>query len=268
MEDDSFTKELLENVASLEKHLGLSDGFFLRLREEDDWSFIIKIHALVETAFTRLLEALVGPNLAKFVNTLDLSGGRHSKLELLRLLGDADSINVRFVRGLSRIRNRLVHNITHVGFVIADYVSGLSAQDADLFHSETCVIFYNEKASASDRGKQRAAILAHPKSFIWRTALFFLAETSIRIDTQRLKTEAEEHEREILTSQVEVARRIIMNLGSSSPVAGAGQNYALTAYQNLLKEYSARDDGANKPERLANDKKDDDEQVEENHSAA
>jgi hypothetical protein len=240
MDDDNFTKELLENVASLEKHLGLSDGFFLRLREEDDWSFIIKTHALVETAFTRLLEGLVGPSLAKFVNTLDLSGGRHSKLELLRLLGDTDSIDVRFVRGLSRIRNRLVHNITHVGFVIADYVSGLSAQDANLFVTETCVIFYNQKASSSDRERQRAAVLARPKLFIWRTALFFLSLTSIRIDTQRMKTENEERERKILTRQVETAHRLILNLESSSSIVGVTQNHALTAYQDFLKEQSSR----------------------------
>jgi hypothetical protein len=40
--------KITERLAELEATLGLPAGFILRLREEDDWSFVIKAHALLE----------------------------------------------------------------------------------------------------------------------------------------------------------------------------------------------------------------------------
>jgi hypothetical protein len=37
-------------LESLEKDLGLPRGFCFRLRHEDDWSFVVKLHALIESA--------------------------------------------------------------------------------------------------------------------------------------------------------------------------------------------------------------------------
>src|ERR1017187_995933 len=110
LEDDKkFTQELLESVGSLESLLGLTGGFFQHLLDEDDWSFIIKTHALLESGLTRLLEiAIVPPMPQTFISTLTLSGGRHSKLQLLRSLKLADADTANFVEGLSRIRNGLV----------------------------------------------------------------------------------------------------------------------------------------------------------------
>jgi hypothetical protein len=229
MEEDEFTVGLLENVASLEKLLGIRSGFFNELGTEDDWSFVIKTHALVESGLTRLLESKVSPTIPQeFINRLDLSGSRHSKLKLLELLGLVKPTQVRFVRGLSRIRNRLVHNITHVGFVLADYVASLSPRDALLFVTETCGVFYDETLPISERKEHYAAILAHPKIFVWRTALLFLALTSLTIDLERLKAELEQQERKKLLADAETARRITLGLGGGSPGA--------TAYRELLRQ--------------------------------
>jgi hypothetical protein len=47
---DQFTEKLLEEVRNLEELLNLPTGFFLRLLEEgDDWSFMIKTLALIES---------------------------------------------------------------------------------------------------------------------------------------------------------------------------------------------------------------------------
>src|SRR5438034_1782577 len=101
---DQFTVELLEYVRSLEELFKLPDAFFLGvLNEGDDWSFIIKTHALIESGTTRLLlEAVTAPSIpTAFLETLPLSGGRHSKLELLRLLGRLESDHVKFIISLS-----------------------------------------------------------------------------------------------------------------------------------------------------------------------
>jgi hypothetical protein len=57
--------------------LGVPPGFYDRLLHEDDWSFVIKLNALVEAACTDALAAsLHAPELATCLATLDLG---HSK---------------------------------------------------------------------------------------------------------------------------------------------------------------------------------------------
>jgi hypothetical protein len=44
-----------KGILELESKLGLDQGFFGNLQSEDDWSFVIKLHALFEAACTHLL---------------------------------------------------------------------------------------------------------------------------------------------------------------------------------------------------------------------
>ena len=42
-------------IAELEQRIGVAPGFFDGLVQEDDWSFVIKLHALLEAACTHFL---------------------------------------------------------------------------------------------------------------------------------------------------------------------------------------------------------------------
>ena len=44
-----------ESLQELELDLGLPKGFCFKLLEEDDWSFVIKLHALLESAVSELI---------------------------------------------------------------------------------------------------------------------------------------------------------------------------------------------------------------------
>lgn len=71
---DSAADELEE----LESRVGVSPGFFRCLLDEDDWSFVIKLHALFEAACTHLLlYHFKEPNLARVFSRLELSGKIH-----------------------------------------------------------------------------------------------------------------------------------------------------------------------------------------------
>jgi hypothetical protein len=232
---DNFTAELLEQVRSLEENvLNLPTGFFRRfLKEGDDWTFIIKTHALIESGTTRYLEAAVAPTVPpEFLQSLPLDG-RHSKLRLLELLGRLDSDHVKFIKALSRIRNLLVHDVTQVGFVLTDYLASLSTQDVDSLISDICSVFYyppERFKSKPEMEEQRVKILAEPRSFIWRTALFYLAITSLRLDTAKLEHEIEKGEREKLTQEVDFARKIINGLTAGSRMLPSPDPYKLFGY--------------------------------------
>ena len=52
---------LFDTVKKLETEIGVTPGFLERLLTDgDDWSFVIKVHAVAETALTHLLTAGVG----------------------------------------------------------------------------------------------------------------------------------------------------------------------------------------------------------------
>ena len=147
---DEFTREQLQIVEETEPALGLDKGFFQKLlTTEDDWSFIIKTHALIESVLTRLIQVTVQPPpLAEFAETLNLSGGRHSKTKLLRACGRLDDDEEKFVRGLSEIRNRFVHNVRHTKSDLPKFVQGLDAAKKKEFVSKTCGILTDHENAA------------------------------------------------------------------------------------------------------------------------
>jgi hypothetical protein len=219
-----LTAKLLKDVRSLEDLLGLPPDFFFKLLEEgDDWSFIIKTHALIESGTTRLLEAVVAPGVpSEFLQSLPLDG-RNSKLRLLEMLEHLDADHVKFIKGLSRVRNLLVHDVTQVAFVLKDYLASLSTSDVHTVLSEICCMFYDSKESKPKREKQRSAILPKARFHIWRTALFFLALTSLKLDIAKLKLETQQIKRKTLMVEAERARLIMGNL--ARPMGRASQLY-------------------------------------------
>jgi hypothetical protein len=132
------TEEDKEDYTPLEQWLGLPETFILRLREEgNDWEFIIKAHALIETALTEVLVHRLGhPELEELVGRLPINGFA-SKLTFSQALGIfrvPGRVDEKFIISLGEIRNRLVHNIKRgVSFALVDYLRDLDITDKDAF---------------------------------------------------------------------------------------------------------------------------------------
>ena len=54
------SEELEAAIRAVDVQYGLGSGFLLHLYTEDDWSFVIKTHALIEAAVSQLLTHHVG----------------------------------------------------------------------------------------------------------------------------------------------------------------------------------------------------------------
>lgn len=199
IESGEFTAEQLDIVEESEPLLGLEKGFFRKLLSEDDWSFVIKTHALIESALTRLIETTVRPEpLGEFVTTFDLSGGRHSKVELLRRCDLIEDPEAKFVRGLSKIRNRLVHNVRYTSCDLSKFVNDhFSANEKDDFVKNTCCIFTEHKDDLARRSEACADVLKRPKRYIWLCALHVTAMATLR-------TQSAESDAKIAASQAEL----------------------------------------------------------------
>ena|SRR5437660_11669723 len=80
--------KLEDSLGRLEHDSGLPSGFCLALLQENDWSFVIKLHALLETAVSQLLvHALGGEELVDVFSALEMSNTKTGKLAFVKTLG-------------------------------------------------------------------------------------------------------------------------------------------------------------------------------------
>ncbi|WP_316674913.1 hypothetical protein [uncultured Tolumonas sp.] len=112
-----------DSILELEEKIGVKSNFFRNLLNEDDWSFIIKLHALFEAACTHLLLFhFKEPQLAKTISRLELSNkttGKIAFLSELELLGTEER---RLISALSELRNKLVHDVRNSEFSLEKMV--------------------------------------------------------------------------------------------------------------------------------------------------
>lgn len=208
---NSIYKEQLQAVVKLEKSLNLPKNFFRSLRNDDDWSFIIKMHALIESSLSRLIEAKFNNfSLKDYFLTIGFSGGRHSKIKLLQQLGEIDPEECKFIEGLSFIRNRLVHNITHIKFNLETYVAQLSAKSKLNFATQTCSFFTDFYLSRkTERQAKIADILVKPKWYLWLCALHVIACASLRIDAIFYESDIEKAQKKIYALEAQRAKELL-----------------------------------------------------------
>jgi len=121
-------------IAELEAKIGVREDFFRDLLREDDWSFVIKLHALFEAACTHLLLFhFKEPELTEIFARLELSNKTTGKVAFLAKLELLNKENRRFVSTLSELRNSLVHDVRNAEFSLATTVAGLAPSELKQF---------------------------------------------------------------------------------------------------------------------------------------
>ncbi len=108
---ETYSKQMQVNA-------GLSDDFLDRLiNDGDDWSFVVKGHALLEAAFNQfLVQALGRPSLSTFIARMQLGGGRTGKLAMAVAIGGITPGTNTFANRLNEIRNTVVHDVDNTSF--------------------------------------------------------------------------------------------------------------------------------------------------------
>lgn len=180
---------LQKAVRDIEERIGVRSGFFDDLEAEDDWSFIVKAHALVEAACAELLTEYVGSRevLDPF-SRLELSDKRAGKMAFLRALSLLDDDERRFVSALSELRNVLVHNVRNTSFVLSVHVASLDAQQRKSFAHSFGFAFLPEK-DHPEFAAVFQGVLSEPKSTIWKGLKFLLAIIHLQMETLRARRE-------------------------------------------------------------------------------
>ena len=170
---EKITSEFLRLLDFIEKPLKLPAGFIAALIKDDDWSFIIKCHALVEAGLSKTLSAVLDSRLSKIFQRLELGDSQSGKIVFAEALELVNSKQRKFIRYLSNMRNSLVHDVRNVAFRLPKYFDELDSNQRGSFLDAFTSFAPSPAAAASWRDFARK----DPKIAIWTSTWSFLLQT-------------------------------------------------------------------------------------------
>ena len=168
---DGKAHHLSDYVPRLEAKLGVSSGFFNSLDDDDenDWSFVIKLHALVEAAVSHLLtEHFNRTELSGLFARLDISNETTGKMAFVKTLALLDKPERRFMTALSELRNKLVHDVRNVNFDFVQHIEDMNKDQQAAFLNNFNLL------SAGITDDVRNLFRHDPRQALWYSGMAFL----------------------------------------------------------------------------------------------
>lgn len=172
------------SLQTIAKILNLRENFLLDLfADPDDWSFVIKAHAFLESVTCTLLAMYLRRQ--ELESVLAEKVEMHARIEMTKALGITTSEDRRMMHALGTLRNRLVHNARDTGFTFTDY---LQNRDAKRNFCEAFGHLWPDPIPNSDPPISRADYVAsQPKFAVFGSVL----KVSMYVFTEALKIQTE-----------------------------------------------------------------------------
>src|ERR1017187_2911197 len=122
--DEAEYEEFNKNFAKwLNESVGISSKLLASLDNDDDWTFIIKMHGILEAGLNHLiLSRLHEPNMVDVVSHLETNDRRSGKIAFIKAYNLLSDDACLFVRMLSEVRNRAVHDIKNFDLNLRTYL--------------------------------------------------------------------------------------------------------------------------------------------------
>lgn len=176
--------QITADIASFEHKLGLPQGFYQNLLDEDDWSFVIKLSALFEAAGTHALTVRLGyPQLENSFSYLDHANTKYGKITLLKKLELITSEQSVFLTKLAELRNRFAHDVSNVSMTFEQYISSMDSNQKSQFIKWAGHGIHQEQMELDGNVvTRRDFVLSNAKLSIWGTAQEILACMYLDVD--------------------------------------------------------------------------------------
>lgn len=172
-------------IAKLLEASGVPGTFVDHLIHESDWSLVIKLHALFEAVLGNLIVSeLKRPELSEAVSNLDFNNTKAGKVVFARALGLLDTREVAFLRGLSELRNSLVHNVHNVTFDLKEHVSLMTDAQRKKFKSGFGAALISTENGATLYAEYEES---RPAFIVLSAAYSCLLVLHLRVEEQRRK---------------------------------------------------------------------------------
>jgi len=178
-----MSSEIQQKVDEFEERLGLPQGFYSHLLKEDDWSFVIKISALVEAACTHILSyKFRHPELEDNFSYLEQGNRKVGRVALLKKAGALYEDQAKVLYSLAELRNSLAHNIKNTNFNFNEYVKKLDRNQKNKFLNEFGNGVKDEILIGDVVVQKITFVLENPKLAIWLTCHEIIACLYIEIE--------------------------------------------------------------------------------------
>jgi hypothetical protein len=166
--DETFFITIQAAIRELERVIGAPDRFFVSLLQESDWTFVVKLHTLFESAVTHhIVLELKRPELREFVSRLDMSSDVGSKLAIAKALNIMPTHDRGLIRLLSSARNNIVHNVDSHPFSLEKFICGLPKQKHDEYVKNVSVA-WSDPVKIGDYSVSKATyVRENPKTCFW-----------------------------------------------------------------------------------------------------
>ena len=175
-----------EAIGEFEKRVGLPTGFVYSLAQEDDWTFVIKIHALYETALTHILVTTFG-NQKLRATLAEISMA--DKLNFTSACSLFDKEDRGMLRALSNLRNKLVHSVDQVAFSFSTYLSDQNRKKR--FLESFRQVWPDPIILPGDIQAERDAfVIENPRITVWLWCQRILANVYLEDELRRLREES------------------------------------------------------------------------------
>ncbi|WP_040508528.1 hypothetical protein [Leptospira wolffii] len=167
---------------------------FNKIIKDDDWSFIIKSQAVLESSVLNLLIAKSGDQkFEKYFNRLSLN----AKVELLKDLDLCSNSIKRYIQSISQLRNRLAHDPEEISFSFKKLIKNMSPSDKKNFINSFNI---NNENPLSEEFKK--LILSKTKSAIYLNTITIIVLFSF--ERERLILE-----REMMSMQIDESEKLL-----------------------------------------------------------
>lgn len=172
MSDDTMESRLRE----IEKTLELPNEFLDEMEKENDWSLVIKAHAIIEAILTEVISsALESKEIELIVSRLEFNNVRRGKLAVAKALELVDQDDLEFINILCELRNQLVHSVDHFSFNFESHLKGLDEARGNRF-IKMLVYFNNNKSVNETTGNLVSDdAKANPQRYFYVSFLNFIA---------------------------------------------------------------------------------------------
>jgi hypothetical protein len=151
----------------LDGKLQAPKGFMLGLLHEDDWSFVIKSHALVESAVSRMLSLALDERLRASFKKL----GLRQKLEFAKSLDMLNANEIALVDMISAIRNKLAHDSSYLAWTLEAHVEGLEPSQRESFYVRLTTGVEEDKTS-----EWRQFLVQQPKAALYSRIILIVVK--------------------------------------------------------------------------------------------
>lgn len=176
------TKIISEEL--LEKH-----DFLTKLLLDDDWSFVIKSHSLIESLATELIINTIDQiELKKIIERMPLHGNDVSKMKIITTYNILTKKEIDFIINLTQIRNNIVHKYENINFSFETHTQGFDKNQKKKWRDNHTWDNMSEEA----RVIINKTVYLNPKIAVWLTLSILVSNSLLKISTLKSKKIANE----------------------------------------------------------------------------